>query len=98
MNVKLVKKGNYTDKSLQPLFRVCVIFFYFFFLIMATTSEKTHPSVCRYALWQLENLRTAYARILKLYILHVHEKLADPFFSSRSGVIPIFRLCHCIYE
>ena len=30
--------------------------------------------------WQLKNSRTAYAKILKLYMWHVHEKQADPYF------------------
>ena len=39
-----------------------------------------------------------YARILKFYIWHIHEKKADPYFfilhrSGHSGVMPLFRLC-----
>ena len=46
---------------------------------------------------QLRNSRTAYARILKLYMWHVHEKYADRIFflprSCRFRVMPSFRLC-----
>ena len=38
---------------------------------------SVHLSVTR---WQLRNSRTAYARIMKLYMWHVHEKKADPYF------------------
>ena len=34
---------------------------------------SVRPSV-RNTFWQLRNARTAYARILKLYMWHVHEK------------------------
>ena len=34
---------------------------------------SVHPSVCN-TLWQLGNSRTAYARTLKVYMWHVHEK------------------------
>ena len=56
------------------------------FVFMPPTPEKlgaywfgpVRPSVRN--TWQLRNSRTAYARILKLYMWHVHEKLADSFF------------------
>ena len=38
-------------------------------------------------LWQLRNSRSAYARILKLYMWHVHEKLAGPYFFSSTGLV-----------
>ena len=50
-------------------------------VVMPPTSEKLRghiglgPSVCLSVThWQLRNSRTAYARILKLYMWHVHEK------------------------
>ena len=55
-------------------------------LVMSLTSEKLRghiglgPSVCPSvrlsvrSTWQLRNSRTAYARILKLYMWHVHEQ------------------------
>ena len=69
---------------------------------MPLTSEKLrgHVGLClsvrlSVTLWQLRNSRTAYARILKLYMWHVHEKLADAYIfllhrSCRSGVLPPF--------
>ena len=51
----------------------------------------------RNTFWQLRNSRTAYARILKFYIWHVHENKRTRIFfhrrSCRSGVMPLFRLC-----
>ena len=63
------------------------------FIFMPPTGEVeggilvwARPSVCLSVrlsvrnIWQLRNSRTAYARILKFYMWHVHEKYADPFF------------------
>ena len=43
---------------------------------------SVRPSVCLSFrnTWQLRNSRTAYARTLKLYMWHVHEKEAGPYF------------------
>ena len=38
---------------------------------------SVHPSICLSVcntFWKLRNSRTPYARILKLYIWHIHEK------------------------
>ena len=52
-------------------------------LFMPTTSEKLRGHIglvlsvrlsVRNTLWQLGNSRTAYARTLKFYMWHVHEK------------------------
>ena len=55
-------------------------------------------SVCqsvRDAFWQLGNSRSAYARIFKFHIWHVHENKRTRIFyfllgSCRSGVMPLF--------
>ena len=70
------------------------------------------PSVCQWvhlsahnAFWQLGNSRTAYARIFKFYIGHIilymKNKRTFTFFyfhpgSCRSGIMPLFQLCHFI--
>ena len=44
---------------------------------------SVHLSVClsvRNTFWQLRNSRNPYARILKFYMWHVHEKQVDPYF------------------
>ena len=75
--------------------------------IMPQTSKKLRGHIglglsvrlsVRDTFCQLRNSRTAYARILKFYMWHVHEKLSGPvlfFFrqSNHSGVMPLFRLC-----
>ena len=42
------------------------------------------------SLWQLRNSRTAYARILKLYMWHVHEKLMDLYFFFPPPVLSLW--------
>ena len=61
---------------------------------------SVRPSVrlsVRNTLWPLRNSRTAHARILKLYMWHVHENKQTRIFflhrSCRSGIMPPFRLC-----
>ena len=56
-------------------------FFSFLFFFMPPTSEKLRGHIglglsvrLSITLWQLRNSRTPYARILKLYMWHVHEK------------------------
>ena len=97
--------GERERGSVSSIFALCIPFLFLFF--MPPTSEKlrehiglglsVRPSVGQSVrlsatLRQLRNFRTAYARILKLYMWHVHEKLADPYFFSSTGLV-VLDLC-----
>ena len=79
-NVKIFKvQGAALDKCAKKDVKVCGKFFYtpnFKEVEGAYWFGPVRPSV-RLSVrntWQLKNLRTAYARILKFYMWHVHEK------------------------
>ena len=67
------------------------------FVFMPPTSKKLRGHIglglsVRDTFWQLRNSRTPYARILKFYMWHVHEKYVDPYFFSSADHV-VLELC-----